>query len=944
MTATAVTTVHLSTLGQIRLEGRSFTRPKAVAFLTYLLFEGRQNRHFLADFFWQDAEDPMNSLRNQVFQLKPFVADALVTSRQSVEFIGTCDALEVLHLLEQGQLESAIRLYQGEFLAGFEAPDNTELAAWLKTTRQFIKRQVLEAYLQLCEDALAQKNLDQILSYLEQAQNVLGSTDLQPWFMRRVEDLQNRIQEQQKQLAPHNLTQSSSEFIGRSQEISTILLNFQKQAQLLTLFGFGGIGKTTLAFETARTALQSQQYLDGIYFVALETAKTENDLLARVVTTLEITLQTSQPMLEQIKTFIAQKSMLLVLDNFEQLTDQTHLIAELLETSPNLRLLCTSREVLGLLAEHVYPISGLETANVSSGAVQLFVARAAQEFTHQELEIILEIVRVLQGIPLAIELAVPQLKSFSLLELQAALQKSMDALQIQTTDLPERQRSIRAVFLHSWALLSPAERQGLQRMAVFKNGANRHALLKVAQISLSQIANLIDKSFVQRAGQQRYTIHPLILEYTLELLQADLEFAPMLGKHAIFYLDQIGSELPKIRGAEAAVVMQKIETDFDNLKAAWAWALETKDFERIAALEEMVVYFDQKALFLQGIEFFEDANNKLKDEVNQPLMLSGIAIGIAWLNYRLGNAKKAKMYSEYAVDYAKSEPILGKNNLSKAFNILGIIASLDYEHIAALDYLHEAIAYCDSDHLKARKVTLLIKVAGVYRELEDFEGFWNTWESAHVINQQLNIESIKVLLTIQKANFLLYYVAKEEAGKFIPELIEVYQIAQLGSIGSQPNFEILICQFYLAINDLKNAEFWLQKFLLRDSTQINPALYLFSQSLLGQIERRKGNRETAKAIFIKILLVQFERPNVLTLFIALIYLINLIPEESRNELSDLLKLVIAHKAMTNQETLVRYFFTETSLHLEIDFGNESSDQEIELARQLVVSKLGFVRK
>ena len=117
MTASAVTTVHLSTLGQIRLEGRSFTRPKAVAFLTYLLFEGRQNRHFLADFFWQAAEDPMNSLRNQLFQLKPFVTDALVTSRQSIELIGTCDALELLHLIELGQLEAAVRLYQGEFLA-----------------------------------------------------------------------------------------------------------------------------------------------------------------------------------------------------------------------------------------------------------------------------------------------------------------------------------------------------------------------------------------------------------------------------------------------------------------------------------------------------------------------------------------------------------------------------------------------------------------------------------------------------------------------------------------------------------------------------------------------------------------------------------------------------------------------------------------------------------
>ncbi|MEY4531407.1 MAG: hypothetical protein RLZZ156_2128 [Deinococcota bacterium] len=834
MTATAVTTVHVSTLGQIKLEGRSFTRPKAIVFLTYLLFEGRQNRQFLSDFFWQAAEDPMNSLRNQIFQLKPFVLNALKISRQSVEFIGTCDALELLHLIELGQLESAIRLFQGEFLAGFEAPENIELAAWLKTTRQFIKRQVLEAYLQLCEEALVQKNLDQIEPYLEQAQNVLssGSTDLQPWFARRVEDLRNRIQEQQKQLAPHNLIPSSSEFIGRSQEIKAILNNFQNQAQLLTLFGFGGIGKTTLAFETARTALQNQQYLDGIYFAALETTKTENDLLAKIVTTLEMTLQTSQPMLEQIKTFIAQKSMLMVLDNFEQLTDQTHLIAELLENCPNLRLLCTSREVLGLQAEHVYPISGLETANITSGAVQLFVTRANRTYTNAELEVILKIVRTLQGIPLAIELAVPQLKTFSLSQLQIALQKSMDALQSQTTNLPERQRSIRAVFLHSWALLSQAERQGLQRMAIFKNGANRNALLTVAQTSLSQIANLIDKSFVQRAGQQRYTIHPLILEYTLELLQADSEFAPMLGKHAVYYLDQISSELPKIRGAEAAVVMQKIETDFDNLKAAWAWALENKDFPRIAALEGMVVFFEHKSLLLQGIQFYKPAFELDFPNENQRVF-SGLAVNVAWLLYCSGeNDQAIQILNDLLIqiNFDNSEILR-----SKVHNTLGNIYLVKQEVQKALDSFENALLFNSKIDNLERHAILLGNKGKVFLALDDFIGAKKIHSEVLEIAKSIKNKHMELTALISLSFIELYMVESPDFEFLANSLNSGYLSACLEHTVLVGYFEFYLAVFNYRIDKKNDAEYWIYRLVTRSTDDIPSYLRVDGKIFLSEM-------------------------------------------------------------------------------------------------------------
>ncbi len=932
MTATAaVTSVFLSALGRTKLEPKKFGRPKAVAFLAYLLLEGRQNRQFMADLFWADAADPLSSLRNQVLQLRPFVGENLVVSRQFIEFKASCDVFEMLQRLEQGQLQAAIDCYQGDFLAGFGAPKNSELELWLLSTQKFLKRQILEVYLRLAESA----SFDATRAYA-----LLNPNDhsLRRWLDAQVIELEQRNELKRIQVAPNNLPPLSNEFIGRSQEISAILERFKNQAQLITLLGFGGIGKTRLSLETARSALGQQLYLGGIYFVALETAFSETDLLTRLVVALQISIQNSAPLLEQIKTHIANQSMLLLLDNLEQLTEQTPILAEILEHCPNLRLLCTSREVLGLTTEHVYPIAGLETDDVAGGAVQLFMIRAAQVFSDSEQVQILGLCQLLQGIPLAIELAVPQLQTQSLAQLQAALTQSLDTLQNNSPDLPERQRSLRAVFLHSWGLLGQTERQALRRMAIFKNGANRTALRTVGEIGLAQIAQLIDKSFVQRS-QQRYTIHPLILEYSFELLFASSEFPRILEQHAVFYLDQTAAEMPKIRGAEAVGAMQKIETDYNNVEAAWAWALEHQDFVRVAALEEMVVYFDQKALFYVGIAFFEDANQAFKNVQNQALLLSGIAIGIAWLNFRLGNVEKAKMYGEYAVEYAKSELTLGKNNLSKAFNILGNTASLEYKHTAALNYFDEAVNYCDSDSLKIRKVMLLIRMAGIYRELEDFEGFWKLWKSALVMNRKLNIDSIKVLIVLEKANFQVYYAPSKQVIKFIPEIIEVYHLTKLSSAHSQPYFEILICQHYLAINDLENAEFWLQKFILRDLFQVNPALYLFSQSLLGKIEILKGNQNDAKDILTKILYAKYEKQNIFTLFITLVNLVGLIPRMYRNDLWDLLKLVIAHKAMTRREVLVKKLLIDQFLYLKIDFVQEVSDQQIEFAQQCFVNKL-----
>ncbi len=833
MTATAVKVVQLLTLGQTKL-GDDFDRPKAVAFLAYLALEGRQSRQAIAELFWEGSTDPQNSLRNQIYQLKPHLESALVVSRQFIELKVDFDVFLLQHHLEQNQFEQATQTYKGEFLAGFQAPQGSQLEEWLYSTRKFIKRQIIEAHLKLGEFALEQTKRQQLQHHLEEAQAIAISTDkaTQHWFQARLSYLEQQVATQSTQLAPNNLFIPNSEFIGRNHEINATLDRFNSTAQMITFLGFGGIGKTRLSLETARSALNRQRYLDGIYFVALENVFNAAQMQSRIVQTLNIPIQGTQDLDQQIKNHIGQKNMLLVLDNLEQLTEETPLLSDLLENCPNLRLLCTSREVLGLHAEHVYPIQGLDTQTPEGGAVQLFLARAKQEFAPTEQEQILEICRLLQGIPLAIELAVPQLQNHSLPALLTTLQQNMDALYNSNPDLPERQRSIRAVFLHSWKLLNSTERQALRRMAIFKNGANRQALLAIGDVTLSHIATLIDKSFVERAGQQRYTIHPLILEYSLEELEKESEFEQIQTKHAHFYLDETAKEMPHIRGAEAARIMQKIETDFDNLQTAWAWALENKDYSRVSGVFDMVVFFEHRSWLLQGIQFFEDALIFARGYADIEIF-ANLAVNVAWLKFCYGSNDSAiKILEDIVVDIHRYK---NETLKSKIYNTLGNIYLVKQELQKALNSFEISISFISKDENLNRYAIILGNKAKVYLALDDFMRSREAHSEVLYIAKIVENKYMELTAIIALSSIELYLVDYPNFEFLSENLIKGYQFAVLNYDVLVGYFEFYISVMNFRIGNITDAEYWIYRLLLRNDNEITTYLRVDGKILLSEI-------------------------------------------------------------------------------------------------------------
>jgi tetratricopeptide (TPR) repeat protein len=825
-------------LGSPRLEPSGFARPKALAFLAYLLLEGRQTRQTLAELFWgHHTNRADNSLRNQLSRLKNTVS--LVLQNHLIGFEASSDFAELQQHLEQGKDLAAVQLYGGEFLAGFVAPKDSQLEQWLLTTRQFIKRQVLEAHLRLWRSSR-----DEAL--LERAHAVLLETDheLRAWWVQQMG--------QPMPTARHNLPNRAAAFFGRNHEQHLVLERFlgTDSTQMVSLVGLGGIGKTRLALEVAHEALQNHHFAGGVFFVALETALSADEMQWRIAAALEVGLQAQPSPTEQIAAAIQQPT-LLVLDNLEQVVGAADVLHHLLETAPQVRLLCTSREVLGLQAEHVYPLAGLEP----SAAQALLLMRAPQAQTDPGL--VGALCELLHGIPLALELASGQLAVQSPQDLLVRLQQSMETLVASNPELPKRQRSLRAVFEHSWALLADVERQGLERMALFRGGALRSALARVSEVSLSVLARLIDVSLVQRLGQ-RYTIHPLILEFVAQMLAPKPEFAALRQRHARHYLDGTALALERIRSPEAVQVMQHLEPELDNLGVAWTWAIEQKAFASIVALEEMVVFFDRKGIWQRGIEFFTQALESHPEDVDAVAVLQ---IGVAWLSYRL---EKFEAAIEAANQVLKLEMVQVVHR-SKALNTLASVYShLEQNKEAILTYLQ----ILELPSTPERRVNILCNLARIYFDDMQTEKANSTLEKAKVLLAKNNTLELRIVVCLCEASFFAKsnQVAPES---FVQGLLETYHQSKSDFVSTDVYFEFYLAVFAWRVNDEHLFLYFMNLFFLHSTERKVLPLVALSYVQIAEFLEAKNSKDALAILAQALLLAHSIRQNAIFVQAAL---------------------------------------------------------------------------
>ena len=362
------------------------------------------------------------------------------------------------------------------------------------------------------------------------------------------------------------LPTQTTPFLGRDRELGEVLALFRREdVRVITLTGPGGTGKTRLAVQAA--AEQVEHLPHGVWWVPLQALVDA----AMVVPTIASALGVAD-----VRDDLAGKRMLLLLDNVEHVLDAAPDLAELLDAAPGVTLLATSREPLGLAAEHVYAVPPFDEWL----AVELFSERArAVVPAFEPDEFVSQICARLDGIPLAIELAAARVSSLPPATMLQRLDRRLPLLTSGRRDAPERQRTLRSTIAWSYDLLDADERELFGRLGVFAGGCTLEAAEKVADAGLEQLHSLVSKSLLGHEGG-RYSMLETIREYALERLDETGDGEHRRRRHAQHYLDVVTVENERWAGGEEVESLAALGAEVANIQASLAWGLDEEGVDR----------------------------------------------------------------------------------------------------------------------------------------------------------------------------------------------------------------------------------------------------------------------------------------------------------------------------------------------------------------------------
>ncbi len=401
----------------------------------------------------------------------------------------------------------------------------------------------------------------------------------------------------------YNLPTQLTSFVGRTAEIDSILERLRNDTcQLLTLVGAGGIGKTRLAIEVVQH-LTVFDFQHGVYYVPLAPLTSPDMIATSIISTLGMTLSHDDDLQTTLIKALRHRNALLILDNFEHVMGGVGLVHEILTHAPDVKILVTSREPLNLTTEWLEHIKGMDHPDTiphdiqAFSALQLFNERALMVDGHfsiqHNLRDVMRICDLVDGMPLAIELAASWLKSLSCTHIVHQIETGIDFLKTTTHNLPTRHHSIRAVFDHSWHLLSADMQHVFPRLSIFRGGFTLEGAMAVADTHLLVISALVEKSMIRRGQHSRYDIHELLRQYGAQKLEDAGDYPDMLDAHIHYFSGFMLHRVADLKGKRQIDALHEIQADFDNIIEAWRNACNQADYEAIdQMLACWVVYFD----------------------------------------------------------------------------------------------------------------------------------------------------------------------------------------------------------------------------------------------------------------------------------------------------------------------------------------------------------------
>ena len=493
-----------------------------------------------------------------------------------------------------------------------------------------------------------------------------------------------------------NLPNQHVPLIGRDEELNTVRrLLLHEGADLLTITGPGGIGKTRLALQVAANALRD--FKDGVFFVSLASI-VNPDLVATTITqALGLKTGESQPGSELLKRYLENKHALLVLDNFEQVIAAAPLVGDLLAAAPNLKILVTSRAVLHLYGEHEFNVPPLAVPDLNDPpspdalarfpAVALFVSRAQAvkfdfKLTAENAHTVAEICVRLEGIPLALELAAARVKLFEPGALLAELSHRLTLSMQKSADMSPRHQTLRNAVAWSYQLLEAGEKSLFSQLGVFAGGCTLEAAQAVYGEEdpsegpmLERLASLVDKSMLQlkrrNNGAPRFVMLEVLREYALEELDSAGQTEDARRRHADYYVHLVEAIEPRPKEPDLPTWMKLLEEEHDNIRAALMWTLEKNEMDVALRIAGAVWKLWQiHGHMEEGIQWMQAILARSEGQVSTARAKA--LWGAGWLGMVTGNLSQSRTYFEEGA--AISRQLNDKRYLGLALHGIGAVA------------------------------------------------------------------------------------------------------------------------------------------------------------------------------------------------------------------------------------------------------------------------------